>query len=197
MTEGLQNDNQDLANTLKTQKKRQKAMAVRSGNRQAAKLQRVRNMVNRIMLRQRFKQWVASSEYIISIEDGAKLGDKIFKKRRLRNNFNKYCEKIKAMRRADHINKRVQWFRETRENTCKNDCFQSWRLYMRKTQLAKKFLCRSSHSLDKQLLNEALSIWKKACALYRQAKYQENIKELDRRKAGHEESIAKFRIKIE
>ena len=89
MTEDLQNDNQNLANTLKTQKKRQKAMAVRSGNRQAAKLQRVRNMVNRIMLRQRFKQWVGSAEYILSVSDAATLADKIFKRRRLRNNFNK------------------------------------------------------------------------------------------------------------
>lgn len=98
-------------------------MAVRSGNRKAAKLNRVRNMVNRIMLRQRFKQWVNSSEYILSIEDAATLADKIFKRRRLRNNFNKYWEKIKAMRRADHINKRVAWFRETRENATKNDCY--------------------------------------------------------------------------
>jgi hypothetical protein len=36
-------------------------MAVRSSNRQISKLQRVRNMINRIQLRQRFKQWVNSS----------------------------------------------------------------------------------------------------------------------------------------
>lgn len=64
-------------------------MAVRSSNRQISKLQRVRNMINRIMLRQRFNQWVKSSEYILSIADAAALGDKIVKKRRLRNNFNK------------------------------------------------------------------------------------------------------------
>ena len=54
-SEDLQNDNQNLQNTLKTQKKRQKVQAVRSGNRQASKLTRVRNMVNRIMVRQCFK----------------------------------------------------------------------------------------------------------------------------------------------
>ena len=38
MTEDLQNENQNLVNTLNTQKKRQKAMAVRSSNRQTSKL---------------------------------------------------------------------------------------------------------------------------------------------------------------
>lgn len=124
-------------------------MAVRSSNRQSSKLQRVRNMVNRIMLRQRFKQWVASSEYIISVEDGAVLGAKIMTKRRLRNNFNKYLNQVKAHRRAEHIENRVKWFQETRAKATKNDCYQSWRLFLRKQSLAKKFLMRSSNSLDK------------------------------------------------
>ena len=80
-------------------------------------------MVNRIMLRQRFKQWVSSSEYILSIEDAANLGDKIFKRRRLRNNFNKLWSKVKALRRVDHIEKRVAWFCENRANATKNDCY--------------------------------------------------------------------------
>lgn len=117
-------------------------------------------MVNRIMLKQRFKQWVASSEYILSIEDGANLGDKIVKRRKLRNNFNKLCEKVKALQRVEHVEKRVAWFSQTRATATKNDCYQSWRLFLKKQQLAKKFLVRSSHSLDKQLLNEGFSLWK-------------------------------------
>jgi hypothetical protein len=92
------------------------------------------------MLRQRFKQWVNSSEYIISIEDASKLGDKIFKRRKLRNNFNKLLLKTKALRRVDHIEKRVAWFCETRANATKNDCYQSWILFTRKMKLAKKFI---------------------------------------------------------
>jgi hypothetical protein len=45
-------------------------MAVRSENRKIQKLERVRNMINRIMMKKRFKQWVDSSQYIINIEDG-------------------------------------------------------------------------------------------------------------------------------
>jgi hypothetical protein len=38
LTEDLQNDNQNLANTLKSQKQRQQGMAVRAQNRQMSKL---------------------------------------------------------------------------------------------------------------------------------------------------------------
>lgn len=117
-------------------------------------------MINRIMLRQRFNQWVKSSEYILSIADGAALGDKLVKKRRLRNNFNKLKRQVKAMQRVDHINKRVAWFMGVRASASKNDCYQSWRLWMKKYKLAKKFLMRASNGLDKQLVNEGFSIWK-------------------------------------
>ena len=52
-------------------------MAVRSGNRQSNKLVRVRNMVNRIMMKQRFKQWVGSTEYIVGVQDAAEFGANI------------------------------------------------------------------------------------------------------------------------
>ena len=98
-------------------------MKVRSTNRQSAKLTRVRNMTNRIMMRQRFKQWVASTEFILNVQTGAELGAKIFARRRLRNNFVKYLSKVKELRRLEHIQKKVTWFSETRAGTCRNDCF--------------------------------------------------------------------------
>lgn len=85
-------------------------------------------------------------------------------RRRLRNNFNKYHRKVKELRRFDHIIKRVQWFGETRSRTTKNDCYQSWRLYIKRYKLAKKFILRSSNSLDKQLVNEGFSVWKQMCS---------------------------------
>jgi hypothetical protein len=123
ITEDLQNENQNLANTLGAQKKRQQAMAVRSTNRQTQKLIRIRNMTNRIMMKQRFKQWVASTEFIIKVQSGAELGAKVFDRRRLRNNFNKYLAKVKEARRLEHIEKKVEWFAGTRAAACKNDCY--------------------------------------------------------------------------
>jgi len=52
-------------------------MAVRSTNRQTNKLKRVRNMLNRIMMKNRFKQWVGSTEYILSVNDAGILAEKI------------------------------------------------------------------------------------------------------------------------
>jgi hypothetical protein len=160
MTEDLQNENQNLVNTLGAQRKRQKAMAVRSTNRQGAKLTRVRNMTNRIMMRQRFKQWVASTEYILGVQAGAELGAKVMARRRLRNNFMKLLSKVKELRRLEHIEKKVAWFSDTRAGATSNDCFQSWRLYVKRYKLAKKFLARSCASIDKQLTNEGFSVWK-------------------------------------
>ena len=80
-------------------------------------------MTNRIMMRQRFKQWVNSTEYIINIQEGAERGAKLMQKRKMRNNFNKYLDKVKELRRLEHIQKKSKWFTEVRGTTCLNDCF--------------------------------------------------------------------------
>jgi hypothetical protein len=144
-------------------------------------------MINRIQLRQRFKQWVNSSQYILSIADGATLGAKIMYRRRLRNNFNKLKKQVKALQRVEHIQKRVAWFIGVRQSASKNDCYQSWRLWVKNWRLAKKFLMRSSNGLDKHLVNEGFGIWKQACSIKRQKLYLSNIEELNRRKVKHEE----------
>lgn len=154
-------------------------------------------MVNRIMLRQRFKQWVGSTEYIVSVEDAATLGAKIVHKRRLRNNFHKYLGKVKEQKRLEHVQKKLSWFSSTRAGSMTNDCYQSWREYVRRHKLAKKFLIRSSNGLDRQLLNEGFSIWKQMCSVKRQRLYLDNIEELGRRKADHEGEISNFKIRIE
>ena len=91
----------------------------------------------------------------------------------------------------------MAWFGDTRNGMSRNDCFQSWRLYIRKYKLAKKFLTRSCASIDKQLTNEGFSIWKQLVSVKRQRLYIDNIEELNRRKDEHEEQITKFRIQIE
>lgn len=148
-------------------------------------------------MKQRFRQWVGSVEYIVGIQDGAELGAKVMARRRLRNNFNKYHRKCKELKRFDHIMKRVQWFNETRNYTTTNDCYQSWRLYIKRYKLAKKFILRSSNSLDKQLVNEGFSIWKQMCSRKKQKLYIDHIQELDKRKAEHEEQIQHFKVQIE
>ena len=154
-------------------------------------------MVNRIMMRKRFKQWAASAEYIVSVEGAAALGAKIMQKRRLRNNFQKYLQKVKEQRRLEHVQKKFSWFSETRAAASKNDCYQSWKLFIKKQRTAKKFLTRSSNGVDKQRLNEGFSIWKQMCSVKKQRLYLDNIEELNRRKEEHEDQISKFKVRIE
>lgn len=148
-------------------------------------------------MRRRYKQWVAATEYILGIQDGAVLGAKVMARRRLRNNFAKWLGKVKGVARGEHIGKKAAWFTGTRAATTSNDCFQSWRLFVKQRKLAKKFVVRSAGSIDKRMANEAFSIWKQMCSVKRQKLYLDNIEELGRRKADHEEQIKSFKVQIE
>lgn len=163
-TEDLQNESQNLTNTLTHQKKRKRAMAVRATKRRDNKLVRVRNMLNRIMLKGRFKQWVSNTEYILKIGESGDLAEKIMQKRKLRNNFVKFRLKTKMLNREENILKRVAWFREVRGGALANDVYQSMKLYTRSRKLAKKFIFRLTNSIDKSMKSEGFSVWKQLCS---------------------------------
>lgn len=185
-TEDLQNENQNLENTVNRQRARKQAMAVRAGNRRQNKLIRVRNMLNRLMQKRCFRQWVSNTQYILNIEDATLLAEKISARRRLRNAFNKYRYKVRMANREVHILQRVDWFIGTRHASLKNDVYQSLRLFCKKSIVSKKFLRRVTNSIDKQLKNEAFSVWKQLCSKARQRVFMEHIAVLNDRKAQHE-----------
>lgn len=87
------------------------------------KLKRVRNMLNRLMEKKRFHQWVNSVQYILSIADAGNLSEKVILKRRLRNNFMKLMQKTKMSTRAERIQARVDWFNKKRAHNTSNDCY--------------------------------------------------------------------------
>jgi hypothetical protein len=172
-------------------------MATRGKQRQMGKLVRVRNMLNRIMMKKRFTQWVNNVHYILSIADAGDLAQKIIVRRRLRNNLAKLRAQVKKVKRAEHIEEKVNWFRETRARNSSNDCFQSWRLFVKRFKLAKRFLFRSANGIDRQLCNQAFGVWKQMCSQLKQRVFVDNIQELKRRKAGHEDQIKKFKVLVE
>ena len=163
-TEDLQNENQNLQNTVTRQRGRKQAMAVRASNRKLNKLTRVGNMLNRIMCKRRFKQWVGATGYILNIEDATLLAEKVAARRRLRNAFMKYRLKVRMLNREGHILKRAEWFIATRHASLKNDVYQSLRLWAKRSVIAKKFMMRVANSVDKQLENEAFAVWKQLCS---------------------------------
>ena len=196
-TEDLQNESQNLENTLTHQKKRRGAMAVRSTNRRNAKLVRVRNMLNRLMLKGRYRQWVANTEYILKIGDAGDLAEKVMQRQKLRNNFIKYRLKASMLKREENILGRVDWFQEVRGRATANDVYQSLRLYCRSRKLAKKFIFRLTNSIDKSMKGESFSTWKQLCSKARQKIFIDNIEELNKRKQDHEGQIEHFKVKIE
>ena len=106
----------------------------------------------------------------------------------------KYLHQVNQTKRLEHVVNRLDWFTNMRNSRVKNDVYQSLKLFVRRHIMAKKFLQRSANSIDKQLANEAFSVWKQACSVKRQETFQENINELNRRKQEHEEQIKKFQI---
>jgi len=71
-------------------------------------------MLNRIMVKARFKQWVANTEYIVGIDDGSDTCDKIMTRWRLRCALKKWKFKTRMADRESHILNRVDWFINTR-----------------------------------------------------------------------------------
>ena len=51
--------------------------------------------------------------------------------------------------RAERIQARVDWFNKKRAHNTSNDCYQSWRLFVKRYKLAKRFLMRSANGIDK------------------------------------------------
>lgn len=129
---------------------------------------------------------MSNTQYILNIEDATLLAEKISARRRLRNAFNKYRYKVRMANREVHILQRVDWFIGTRHASLKNDVYQSLRLFCKKSIVSKKFLRRVTNSIDKQLKNEAFSVWKQLCSKARQRVFMEHIAVLNDRKAQHE-----------
>ena len=67
------------------------------------KLIRIRNILDRNVLRKRFKQWVFNAEFIVSIEDALFLTSKTIARRRLRNGFASWARKAIEIKRRAYV----------------------------------------------------------------------------------------------
>jgi len=73
-------------------------------------------MLNRNHLRHFFGRWANTSYYYTSVEDAVFKSSKTLARRKLRNGFNKYREKVKELRRLEYIAKKVDWFDGIRQS---------------------------------------------------------------------------------
>ena len=73
------------------------------------------------MRKKRYLQWVHNTQYIVNVDDGHQLATKIFRKRRMRNAFNKFKNKAGQVKRFEFIACKVQWFNDTRDKKLRDD----------------------------------------------------------------------------
>lgn len=117
-------------------------------------------MLNRNFLRHRFAQWANNTFFIVSLEDAVWKSSKTIAKRKLRNAFAKYRQKVKEMKRLDYIRDKVNWFADVRDNKLLENCIDAWKSYIQRYINAKKFLKRSIKGVDNLMANEAFGVWK-------------------------------------
>ena len=158
-----------------------------TGRQQGLKLERVRNMLNRNLMRRKWELWAQNAFYVKSLEDAVWKSSKTIQRRKLRNAFNRYKLKVKEEKRLDYVKSKVSWFGDVRDRKVLEVCVDAWKEYVRTWMNAKKFLVRASRGLDKGQVNEAFGEWKKVMYGERRQVYLNNIEELERRQEEHEE----------
>jgi hypothetical protein len=115
---------------------------------------------------------------------------------RTRNNFIKFRTLALAVKRAEFIEKKCQWFEQQRAHLCKRDVWYAWIMFIKRFKLGKKFLQRADNGIDRNLKFDALTRWKQAMATMTITMYNDNISELKRRQRDHESSIKRVENEI-
>lgn len=90
VTEDHINENQNLINDLNHKRQIQAEQKERAERQQIAKLERLRNMFNRKILRRCYYRWVGGAERLNALERGVNLTAKTVHRHRTRNNFIKF-----------------------------------------------------------------------------------------------------------
>jgi len=196
-SEELMNENQDLVNNLEQQKRKQEQLKDCSTRQQGTKLQRIRNMLNRNLLRRRFLIWANNANRIADLEDALFLSSKTMRRHKLRQGFQKFKKQVGEAKRVEYIDNKVDWFEAIRSRKAYENCFDAWKSYIRRYKMARKFLLRGIKGVDKQMANEAFSTWKGTVFKARKMVYMENIEELERRHEEHSLEVKKLNHQIE
>ena len=99
VTEDLMNENQELQNNLQTCHEEQERLANCKFRQQSLKIERLRNILNRNMLRRKLANWAENTWIITCLDDGLWKATKTLERRRLRNAFELYRSQVREDRR--------------------------------------------------------------------------------------------------
>ena len=196
-SEDLLNDNQELKNTLAACREEKQKLLDCSSKQKGLKLERIRNMLNRNLLRRKFAMWANSAQYIANIEESVFLTSKTFRRRRLRNAFNKYRRQVRLDKRQEYVHGKMLWFHNVRASKTLQTCLKDWRAFIKRWKAARTFLFRSVRGVDKSIANDAFTLWKNLVYHERRQAFLDNIAELQKRQGEHESQIAHLHKEIE
>jgi hypothetical protein len=105
-TENIMNENQNLTNEMNFKKDIVKKQAVQHGRQRDNKLERVRNMWNRKMMKGYFDKWGKNALKIQNLDEAVCKLKKTEHKRRLRIWYQKWIQQAKGVRRGANITDR-------------------------------------------------------------------------------------------
>lgn len=60
--------------------------------------------------------WAICAQYVSNIEESIFLTSKTFRRRRLRNAFNKYLKNVKEAKRQEYVHGKMLWFNNVRSS---------------------------------------------------------------------------------
>lgn len=101
-----------MVNELNSKRDIQRDQQERASRQQITKLERIRNMFNRKMLRRCYYRWVDGASRLNALERGVNLTAKTVHRHRTRNNFIKFRNQCAAEKRKEFIDKKCEWFEQ-------------------------------------------------------------------------------------
>ena len=183
-----------MKNSLENFAQKKDQLQDHSLKQQGQKLERIRNMLNRNLMRHRFSQWANTVAFIADVETGAEKGAKIIKRRQVKNAFFRYKKNVQQAKRLEYVRNKVEFLGEARDRKDLANCLDAWKSYIQQYKLAKAFLKRSIIGVDKLIENDAFGRWKKFVYEARKSVYIGNIEELERRQEEHEAQISELNV---
>ena len=137
---------------------------------QLSKLDRIKNMVDRKLMRAYFIKWVGGAIKLQNLEDALFKSSKTCYKNKLRNNFIKFRDQTRAKSRAEHIEARCVWLNSVRKAATTKDVWYELVAHKKRVQLAKRFLNRAINGIDRNDKSDAFARWKetRACQIQMQ-----------------------------
>jgi hypothetical protein len=152
-------------------------------------VERLRNILNRSMLRRKLITWAENTWVITCLDDGLWKATKTIERRRLRNAFETYRQQVREDKRQELILGKCEWLIQKRHKKTFDNVYDAWVGAIKRFKTGKVFLLRAIKGVDRLIANEAFTLWKGANFQARRDVYHSNIAELQRRQRGHEQQI--------